>query len=64
VLVVGLALLGTAAVTAVDLSAGSAFGLAAAAALTWFAAVRLHHALPKPVAALLAFLPGVGRLRR
>jgi PST family polysaccharide transporter len=62
-LAVGLALLGTLAVTAVDPATGSAVGLAAAAALAWFAAVRLHHALPRPVAALLAFLPGVGRLR-
>ena len=62
-LVVGIALLGTATMTAADPWTGSAVGLAAAAALTWFAAVRLHHALPRRIAALLAFLPGVGRLR-
>ncbi|WP_294172016.1 hypothetical protein, partial [uncultured Sphingomonas sp.] len=62
-LTVGLALLGTAAVTAVDPWIGAAVGLAATAALAWFAAIRLHHALPEPVAALLAFLPGIGRLR-
>ena len=63
VLVVGAALLGTAAATALGPLAGASIGLAAAAALSWFAAVRLHHALPAPIATLLAFLPGVGRLR-
>ena len=62
-LVVGLALLGTAAMTLVHPVAGAVVGFAAALGLAWFAAVRLHHALPEPLAALLAFVPGVGRVR-
>lgn len=61
VLAVSAALAATAAAVAVHPIAGAALGVLAASALAWLAAVRLHHALPAPVAADLAFVPGVRR---
>lgn len=58
---VAVALLGTAALTYVSPLVGAAVGLLAAAGLGWFGAVRLQHALPEPLAALVGLLPGGAR---
>lgn len=58
---IALCLVATAALTWFMPRVGSIGGVLLGAALAWFAAVRLQHALPSPLADLVRLLPGGAR---